>query len=186
MKKSFILIIFLIFIVIILVIALDFKSNNEEKVLRGNIETITMKISSVFANNARILENYTCDGDDVSPPLEFNGAPENAKSLVLIMDDPDAPVGTWAHWIIFNISPKIKKIEENSVPKGAVQGKNSWGKNSYGGPCPPSGIHRYFFKLYALDSILNLGSNAKKEDVERAMQGHILAKGELVGLYSRA
>jgi hypothetical protein len=138
--------------------------------------------SPAFENNKFIPTKYTCDGEDVNPPLDIKGIPEETKSLVLIIDDPDAPMGTWDHWIVWNI-PSTNKIEENTVP--GVEGLNDFRKHSYGGPCPPSGTHRYFFKVYALDTKLALGSNSRKKDVEMAMKGHILAKGELVGLYSR-
>ena len=146
----------------------------------------TLKISSsVFAYNESIPSRYTCDGVDVSPPITIENVPTEAKSLVLIVDDPDAPVGTWVHWIVWNISPTTKEIKENSVPVGASQGMTDFRKQKYGGPCPPSGTHRYFFKLYALDSLLTLGSNSIKDTVEGAMKGHILAQAELIGLYSR-
>ena len=140
--------------------------------------------SSTFGHNGRIPTKFTCDGIDVNPSLHINNVPEGAKSLVLIMDDPDAPMGTWDHWVVWNIEPS-PVIEENSVPAGAVQGKNSWGKTKYGGPCPPSGTHRYFFKVYALDAFLDLSSKSDKKTVEKAMKGHVLAQGELIGLYSR-
>jgi Raf kinase inhibitor-like YbhB/YbcL family protein len=138
--------------------------------------------SPAFENNKLIPKKYTCDGEDVNPPLNIKGIPEGTISLVLIVDDPDAPMGTWDHWIVWNIPP-VSKIDENSVP--GVEGLNDFRKHSYGGPCPPSGTHRYFFKVYALDTKLDLSSNSRKKDVEKAMKGHILAKGELVGLYSR-
>lgn len=138
--------------------------------------------SRVFEDNKPIPEKYTCDGDDVSPPLKIGGIPEGAKSLVLIVDDPDAPMGTWDHWIVWNI-PVTDKIEENTVL--GVEGLNDFRKHSYGGPCPPSGTHRYFFKVYALDTKLTLNPNSRKKDLENAMEGHILAKGRIVGLYSR-
>ncbi|MGQ9552127.1 MAG: YbhB/YbcL family Raf kinase inhibitor-like protein [Candidatus Bathycorpusculaceae bacterium] len=138
--------------------------------------------SPVFENNKPIPKKYTCDGEDVNPPLNIEGIPVGTRSLVLIVDDPDAPMGTWDHWIVWNIPPK-NKIDEDSVP--GVEGVNDFRKHSYGGPCPPSGTHRYFFKVYALDAQLALDSNSRKKDVEKAMKDHILAKGELVGLYSR-
>ncbi|MBD3252669.1 YbhB/YbcL family Raf kinase inhibitor-like protein [Candidatus Pacearchaeota archaeon] len=143
-----------------------------------------MKLQSVFNNNDKIPEKYTCDGDDINPLLEISDIPENTKTLVLIVDDPDAPMGIWVHWILFNI-PVIGKIEENSVPEGAVQGINDFKKPEYGGPCPPGGTHRYFFKLYALDTELDLAEGATKAEVEQAMKNHVLDKTELVGLYSR-
>jgi len=138
--------------------------------------------SPAFGNNKPIPSKYTCDGDNVNPTLNIEGTPEETKSLVLIVDDPDAPMGTWDHWIVWNIPP-TNKIEENSVP--GTEGLNDFRKHSYGGPCPPSGKHRYFFKVYALDTKLDLDPNSRKKDVEKAMKDHILAKGELVGLYSR-
>jgi hypothetical protein len=138
--------------------------------------------SSVFENKGVIPAKYTCDGEDVNPPLSVDGVPEGTESLVLIVDDPDAPMGTWDHWVVWNIPP-AKKIEENSVP--GTEGLNDFGKHSYGGPCPPSGTHRYFFKFYALDRKLDLPSNSRKRNVEKAMEEHILAKGQIIGLYSR-
>lgn len=148
---------------------------------------VQMKISSTaFEQNGQIPKKYTCDGSDVNPPLKFEGIPSEAKSLVLIVDDPDAPVGTWVHWVLWNIDPKTSEIKENSVPKGAKQGMNDFRKHDYGGPCPPSGTHRYFFKLYALDITLNLGPNATKRDIESSIEGHILDKAELIGFYKRS
>lgn len=138
--------------------------------------------SPVFENGGFIPAKYTCDGDDVNPPLDIKGLPTGTKSLVLIVDDPDAPMGTWDHWIVWNILVK-DRIEENSVP--GVEGVNSFGRHSYGGPCPPSGTHRYFFKVYALDTKLELNPNSKKKDVEKAMKGHVLAQGEIMGRYKR-
>lgn len=139
--------------------------------------------SPSFAHNAMIPPKYTCQGEDINPPLEIAGLPPETQSLVLINDDPDAPGATWDHWIVYNIDP-TEAIAENSVP--GLQGKNSWGRNAYGGPCPPSGTHRYFFKLYALDTRLNLKEGAGKKQVETAMQGHILEQAELIGLYKKS
>ncbi|NWF52623.1 MAG: YbhB/YbcL family Raf kinase inhibitor-like protein [Nitrospirae bacterium] len=145
-----------------------------------------LKISSpVFENNGYIPQKYTCDGMDINPPLLIENVSEKAKSLALIIDDPDAPVGIWVHWVLWNIDPKTKDIKEDSVPKGASQGLNDFRKHDYGGPCPPSGTHRYFFKLYALDTTLNLSSNAKKADLEKAMKGHIIEQTQIIGLYKR-
>jgi len=138
--------------------------------------------SPAFENGGLIPKKYTCDGDDVNPPLKIEGMPEGTRSLVLIVDDPDAPRGTWDHWIVWNIPP-VEKIEEDSVP--GTEGLNDFNRRSYGGPSPPSGTHRYFFKVYALDTKLVLNTNSRKKDVERAMKEHILAKGEIVGLYRR-
>jgi Raf kinase inhibitor-like YbhB/YbcL family protein len=139
--------------------------------------------SPVFENNRLIPAKYTCDGDDVNPPLTIDGTPDETKSIVLVVDDPDAPMGTWDHWIVWNIPP-TKKIEENTVP--GTEGMNDFRRRSYGGPCPPSGTHRYFFKVYALNAKLDLSPTSRKRDVEKTMQGHVLAKGELVGLYRRS
>jgi len=142
-----------------------------------------LKVTSpTFQNNGFIPRKYTCDGADVNPPLNIEGLPEGTKSLVLVVDDPDAPRGTWDHWVVWNIPP-TQKIEEDSVP--GTEGINDSRRHSYGGPCPPSGTHRYFFKIYALDTRLDLSSNSRKRDAERVMTGHVLAKGEIVGLYSR-
>lgn len=140
--------------------------------------------SSTFMHNGNIPSEYTCDGTDISPPLSISDVPANTKSLVLISDDPDAPVGTWDHWVVFNIPASTTQISKGTEPKGTA-GKNSWGRTGYGGPCPPSGTHRYFFKLYALDTELNLPVGSAKKQIESAMQGHILAKAELIGLYKR-
>jgi Raf kinase inhibitor-like YbhB/YbcL family protein len=141
--------------------------------------------SSAFADNASIPPEYTADGRNVNPPLAIGGVPEGTVSLALIMDDPDAPRGTWDHWIMWNIPPNTAAIPADSVPAGAIQGANGWGRRDYGGPSPPSGTHRYFFKLYALDSALELKPGANKAELERAMEGHIIAQTTLVGLYSR-
>ena len=146
---------------------------------------IEMKLTSpAFQHNGQIPSEFTCDGSDLSPPLTISDVSNNAKSLVLISDDPDAPVGTWDHWIMFNIPASTTQIPKGTEPKG-IGGRNSWGRTGYGGPCPPSGTHRYFFKLYALDTMLNLPEGATKKDIEKAMQGHILAKAELMGTYKR-
>jgi Raf kinase inhibitor-like YbhB/YbcL family protein len=145
-----------------------------------------MKLTSpAFTHNEAIPSEYTCDGDDLSPPLVISDVPSNAKSLALIMDDPDAPVGTWDHWVVFNIPPTTKQISKGTEPNG-IAGRNSWGRTGYGGPCPPSGTHRYFFKFYALDALLNLPEDSTKKDLERAMQGHILAQAQLMGTYKRS
>jgi len=142
-----------------------------------------MKITSPeFEHNKSIPSKFTCEGQDINPTLVIEGIPEGAKSLALIMDDPDAPMGTWVHWVVFDI-PVVSKIAENSVP-GKLGITNS-GKKDYHGPCPPSGTHRYFFKIYALDTLLNLKEGISKGALEKAMQGHILDKAELIGLYKK-
>ena len=145
-----------------------------------------MKIeSSVFEHNKKIPEKYTCDGDNISPPLAFSSVPKNVQSLVLIMDDPDAPKGLWVHWLLWNISTETHTVGEGKAPKEAVLGTTSFGAAQYGGPCPPDGEHRYFFKLYALDTELELPKETTKEGLEEAMTGHVLDKSELIGYYSR-
>jgi len=146
----------------------------------------TLKLSSTaFGSNGMIPEKYTCDGTDVAPPLAIEGVPENARSLALVIDDPDAPSGTWVHWVVWNIDPKTAAIAEGSVPKGAHQGMNDFRRLDYGGPCPPSGTHRYFFKLYALDTLLDLEKGASKAVLERSMKGHLLAQAQIIGRYRR-
>ncbi|MGA2681556.1 MAG: YbhB/YbcL family Raf kinase inhibitor-like protein [Candidatus Bathyarchaeia archaeon] len=139
--------------------------------------------SPAFEQGKLIPRKYSCDGQDVNPPLTIAGIPKEAKTLVLALDDPDAPSGTFDHWIVWNIPPSTNKIDENSVP--GKEGFNSAKQTGYMGPCPPSGTHRYFFKVYALDTELGLGIGSRKKDAEKAMQGHVLAKGELMGIYRR-
>jgi len=153
---------------------------------------MALQISSpAFSAGESIPKKFTCDGPDVSPKLSWGDPPAKTQSFALIMDDPDAPVGTWVHWVLYDVPADAKELPE-AVPKqeqlasGARQGHNDFGKTGYGGPCPPPGKpHRYFFKLYALDAKLNLKAGATKADVERAMKGHILAQAELVGKYGR-
>jgi Raf kinase inhibitor-like YbhB/YbcL family protein len=121
----------------------------------------------------------------VNPPLSFGGVPEKTAALALIVDDPDAPAKTWAHWVVWNIPATTAEIPEDSVPPGALQGTNDFGKRKYGGPCPPSGTHRYFFKLYALDAPLSLPAGAAKAQVEQEIGAHLLGRAELVGRYRR-
>lgn len=141
--------------------------------------------SPAFKNNEFIPVEYTCAGDNVNPSLQISDVPPNTQSLALIVDDPDAPMGTWTHWTLWNIDPKTVEIKENSIPVGAIQGVTSWGKPGYGGPCPPSGTHRYFFKLFALDTTLNLDSAAQVSDLYSAFQNHIIAQTEFMGKYKK-
>ena len=141
-------------------------------------------ISPAFKDNEYIPKKFTCDGEDINPSLLIKNVPSGAKSLTLIVDDPDAPGGTWVHWTVWNIDPSTTSIPENNVPAGSVEGTTDFGTPGYRGPCPPSGTHRYFFKLYALDTNLDLDSSALASDIEAAMDGHILASSELIGLYS--
>ncbi len=157
----------------------------EEEVVEAEEELGgVMKIESPsFKNNEMIPSKYTCDAENINPPITISGISQDAKSLVLIVDDPDAPAKTWVHWTVWNIDPKTTEILENSVPQDAVEGVTDFGTPGYGGPCPPSGTHRYFFKLYALDTTLDLSSSATVEDIQEAMEGHILDSVELIGLY---
>ena len=143
--------------------------------------------SSVFKNNERIPDKHTCRGSDISPALEWKDVPVNTKSFVLIMDDPDAPNGTWDHWLVYNIQSNTTNISEGQLPEQAKYAKNSWGNKNYGGPCPPPGKdHRYFFTVYALDILLaEIPSDSTKKDLLQIMENHILDKATLIGLYSR-
>jgi Raf kinase inhibitor-like YbhB/YbcL family protein len=141
--------------------------------------------SPAFKTGDFIPAKFTCDGEDVNPSLVIGNVPPETKSLALIMDDPDAPSGMWVHWVLWNIDPKTTEISEDSVPAGAKLGVNDFRQTPYGGPCPPSGTHRYFFKLYALDAKLELSASTNKAALEKAMKGHILVKTELMGRYKR-
>ena len=171
--KSLMLIFFLLFFVVS-------HGIGQEAVKTG------FKISSLaFENNGQIPAKYTCDGTNVNPPLKIENTPSHAKSLALVFDDTDAPRGSYVHWILWNIDPGVKEIKENSVPEGAIQGMNDFKKNHYGGPCPPRRAHKYVFKIYALDTRLDLSLHSTKTDLEKAMKGHILAQAQLIGVYKR-
>lgn len=145
-----------------------------------------MTISSpVFSDNGRIPSVYTCDGEDINPALEFHDVPEEAHSLTLIVEDPDSPGKTWVHWVLFNINPHTKILHEDSVPEEAVETVTDFGNKGYGGPCPVNGIHRYKFKLFALDTLLDLTEDVTREEIEDAMENHIIESAELTGLYTR-
>ncbi|MBU0536081.1 MAG: YbhB/YbcL family Raf kinase inhibitor-like protein [Nanoarchaeota archaeon] len=148
-------------------------------ILEGDILTLS---SPAFEANGMIPPEYTCDGDDVNPPIMIEGIPPEAKSMALIVDDPDASKEIWVHWVVYNID-SVSLIDQDTVP--GIEGTNSFKRTSYGGPCPPSGTHRYFFKVYALDAELGLEPGASKNELENAMQGHILDSGTLIGTYSR-
>ncbi len=150
--------------------------------------------SPAFTADAEIPRRYTCDGDDQSPPLDWSGVPEQASSLVLIVDDPDAPDPaaprmTWVHWVLFNLpadsSGLPEAVKDDGLPEGTQQGVNDWGRTGYGGPCPPIGRHRYFHKLYVLDSVLTQLKHPTKAQLEAAMQGHVLEQAELIGTFQR-
>jgi Raf kinase inhibitor-like YbhB/YbcL family protein len=150
------------------------------------ITNIAMKLTSpAFLNGEKIPAKYTCDGENISPPLTISQVLPAAKSLVLILDDPDAPAGDFVHWTVFNINPATAEITEGSVPAGAAQGLTDFNSNVYGGPCPPSGIHHYQFKLYAVDKILNIPQSSRKKDIEKAMGAGVLDQALLVGLVQR-
>jgi Raf kinase inhibitor-like YbhB/YbcL family protein len=146
--------------------------------------------STAFKHGETIPRKYSCDGQDISPPLAWGDPPQGTQSFALIMDDPDAPAGVWVHWVLYNLPAGSRGLPE-AVPTdaqladGSRQGKNSWGKVGYGGPCPPRGTHRYFFRLYALDRALDLAAGASKEQLLKAMEGHILTQAELMGKYTR-
>jgi len=154
--------------------------------------TMSMTVSSTaFGSHESVPSQYTCDGPDISPPIAWDSVPLHAKSIALVCDDPDAPGGTWVHWVCYDIPPGTDSLAESQPKTGALacggkQGKNDFGHTGWGGPCPPSGTHRYFFKVYCLDIMLNLPAGKTKKEVENAMKGHIIDKGELVGVYSRA
>ena len=141
--------------------------------------------SDAFANGQSIPAKYSCVGKNISPALAWNEPPAGTKSFALIVDDPDAPMGTWVHWVLFNIPASTANLQENADSSTMSAGKNSSGNTRYDGPCPPNGTHRYFFKLYALDATLSLSPGASKEQVLKAMEGHILANGELMGTFSK-
>jgi len=150
-----------------------------------------MQIKSVFEKGEKIPKQYTCDGKDFSPEINILNVPKAAKSLTLIVDDPDAPVGIFTHWVLYNLPANTVKIEEkipaiDVLPNGAKHGVTDFKSVGYGGPCPPNGEHRYFFKLYALDTVLDLPNRATKNQVEQALKGHVIEEAELIGLYSRS
>ena len=161
-----------------------------------NAKGLTISIESpAFTSGGAIPKLYTCDGANVSPPLTWSGIPENAVTLALICEDPDAPRGTWTHWLIFDVPANVKELSEGvpaqervTVTTGgetATQGKNDFGKTGYGGPCPPAGSHRYMFRIYALDTKLGLGPKTTRQDLLRSIKSHVLADGQLMGTYSR-
>ncbi len=179
----------LLFILAAVAVIASCTQNAPAGTTASNPEVVGMalKLSSPeFQNNEFIPQKFTCEGADVNPELKIEGVPPSAKSLVLIMDDPDAPAKVWEHWTVINIPPATAAIAEDSVPEGAVQLTNDFGRVDWGGPCPPPGrVHRYQFKIYALDTLLNLGSSSRKADVENAMKGHVIEEAFLVGTYRR-
>ncbi|MCL5783988.1 MAG: YbhB/YbcL family Raf kinase inhibitor-like protein [Patescibacteria group bacterium] len=145
-----------------------------------------MEITSpVFENNGKIPQKYTCDGEDINPPLKFEDIPSEAASLALIVSDPDAPGKTFYHWLLFNMDPGTDHIDEDSVPSTAIEGKNDSEHSEYSGPCPPSGIHKYIFTLYALDGPLDLEAGATAEEILEAIEGHVIDAAQIIGTYGR-
>jgi len=175
------IILFSILIIVFLGYGVILKPKDIDLKKRGG----NMQITSIFGHNSYIPSFCTCDGEDLAPELIILDVPAGAKELVLIVDDPDAPMGIWIHWVIYNLPVDITKIDAMNLPQGTKQGITDFGRTGWGGPCPPSGTHRYFFKLYAIDTTLNLEEGAKKSQVEKAMQGHIIEQTELIGLYKR-
>ena len=146
----------------------------------------TMNLSSPdFSEGGNIPERFTCEGKDMSPTLKIDGVPSEAKSLVVIVDDHDAPAGNFTHWLMWNVAPDLTEIVANRLPSQVVQGVNDFGKSKYSGPCPPSGIHRYYFKLYALDTKLTLPPTSKRKVVDSAIKGHVIAEATLMGKYAK-
>jgi Raf kinase inhibitor-like YbhB/YbcL family protein len=182
MNKRITIAIIIVLIPILIYTISIFTSLNKNKMEQISEIKLT---SSAFQNTQPIPEKYSCRGESVNPPLSISGVPKAAQSLVLIVDDPDAPSGDWVHWLLWNISPDTSLIAENSVPKDAVVGLNDYNHNKYDGPCPPRGMHKYVFKLYALDIKLSLDQNSRKGDLEKTMNGHILDQTKLSGTYSK-
>jgi Raf kinase inhibitor-like YbhB/YbcL family protein len=157
---------------------------------KGGQDMAIKVMSTAFGEGEMIPKQYTCDGKDVSPPLTWSGVPAKAKSIALICDDPDAPGGTWVHWVLFNLPPNTEELAEGvasskTLGNGGNHGTNDFRKFGYGGPCPPGGTHRYYFKVYALDTLLDLAPGVTKSDLVKAMKGHILVEGQLMGRYKR-
>ena len=182
------LLLFLIIVTVVL-IALFLKNKNSylepiKKIAINNSNNMIIS-SSAFLEGNKIPDQFGCHGQNINPPLKFSSVPQEAKSLVLLVDDPDAPSGDWVHWLVFNINPQTENINENSIPVGAVVGINSFGDKNYGGPCPPMGTHHYQFKLYALDTVLNLTNSIEKSELIMAMNNHVIAESVLAGTYSR-
>jgi hypothetical protein len=190
--KRFLLPLILLTIVIIAGVLYSLNASKKPKqkdtpvpsVSKTTMKQITIT-SPAFEDRGKIPSKYTCDGEDINPPLDFENVPEDTQSLVLIVEDPDAPGKTWVHWVVFNISPTTTHIAEDSVPGRGIEAVTDFGHAGYGGACPPSGTHRYYFKLFALDTELDVTEDVNKAEIEHAMEGHIMEKAELVGLYSR-
>jgi Raf kinase inhibitor-like YbhB/YbcL family protein len=179
-------ILFLCFVWVIIVSSCSSTQNTTKETTEPTEAAVTMELKSdAFASGQSIPAKYTCTGKNISPALMWSNAPAGTQSFALIVDDPDAPMGTWVHWVLYNIPSSTTSLPEATDANGISVGKNSSNHMSYDGPCPPSGTHRYFFKLYALDSTLSLSPGATKQQLLDAMKGHILAQGELMGTFSK-
>lgn len=175
--------ILLVFCVIaILIVSAKFVSHRDTLI---DVKEGNMRIKTDFEHNGNIPSKYTCDGEDAAPVLKISDVPSNAQELVLIVDDPDAPMGTWVHWVVYNIPTNTQEIDYKNLPVGVKQGKTDFGRIGWGGPCPPNGTHRYFFKLYAISKKLNLAEGATKSQVEKEIKDSIIEKAEIIGLYKR-
>jgi Raf kinase inhibitor-like YbhB/YbcL family protein len=177
----------------ILLLLASCAGKNADTAPTGKAVKMSIQVtSSAFKEGGSIPSKYTCDGQNVSPPLAWNTIPDGTKSIALIVDDPDAPRGDWVHWVVYDLPPSLRELPENVrasesiLGNGGRQGTNDFGKIGYGGPSPPSGTHRYFFKVYALDADLRMNPGATKAQLLKAMEGHILAQGQLMGRYSRS
>lgn len=175
----------IISIVVMVLLGIKFFAISSNNIISANNKEGKMKITSVFENEDKIPSKYTCDGEGLAPELTISEVPKNALSLVLIVDDPDAPMGVFTHWLLYNIPVDTKSISAANIPTDAIAGMTDFGKTGYGGPCPPFGTHRYFFKLYAIDTKLSLPHNVRKDALEKAIEGHVIEKAELIGLYAR-
>jgi Raf kinase inhibitor-like YbhB/YbcL family protein len=185
MKKIIVVIIIVLIGIFFLKIFFINQPHIEKSENNTTIKGVMKITSNAFGNNSPIPSTYSCNGSNINPPLSFSDIPQGTKTLALIMDDPDAPVGTFVHWVIFNIPITITMVTEHMTIVNAIEGINGIGRKGYTGPCPPSGTHRYFFKLYALDTSINLDEKADKYALEQAMQGHIINKAVLIGLFSK-
>jgi len=169
----------------ILPAAIEQREVSTGKSGENTMTTMTLR-SNAFGEGEWVPKRYTCDGENLNPPLSIQGIPEGTQSLALIVVDPDSPSGNWVHWLLYNIPPQFDELPENTVPPSSQVGTNDFGNESWGGPCPPPGVeHRYFFKLYALDALLELRRGANQPLLEKAMEGHIIAQTQLIGKYGR-
>lgn len=177
-----------VLVCVMMLISLDGRHKSFSAMKGGRSMQMT---STAFVEGGMIPAKYSCDGQDISPPLAWKDVPAGTKTMALIVDDPDAPRGTWVHWVVYNIPPDMMKLDEAVKPEresrdGIRQGNNDWPRIGYGGPCPPSGTHRYYFRLYALDTVLDLKAGSTKAQLLQAMKGHVLAEAHLMGKYKRS